>query len=100
MNAITILKSPEMFAIRKIHLFLEFLFVIEEIIKMSMQCSVLCPDGHRVPIKMSRQTPLLTILEEACGKRKLDPAKHAIRRENDRPNVPNLDCSLTIGFAG
>ena len=67
---------------------------------MSMQCSVLCPDGHRVPIKMSRQTPLLTILEEACGKRKLDPAKHAIRRENDRPNVPNLDCSLTIGFAG
>merc|ERR1712141_27669 len=72
----------------------------EEIKTMSMQCSVLCPDGHRVPIKMNRQTPLLTILEEACGKRKLDPAKHALRRENDRPNVPNLDCSLTIGFAG
>ena len=67
---------------------------------MSMQCVVLCPDGHRVSIKMSRQTPLLTILEEACTKRKLDSSKHALRRENDRPQVPNLDTSLTIGFAG
>ena len=65
-----------------------------------MQCVVLCPDGHRVSIKMSRQTPLLTILEEACTKRKLDSSKHALRRENDRPQVPNLDTSLTIGFAG
>ena len=65
-----------------------------------MQCVVLCPDGHRVTIKMSRQTPLLTILEEACSKRKLDPVNHALRRENDRANVPNLDTSLTIGFAG
>ena len=65
-----------------------------------MQCVVLCPDGHRVTIKMNRQTPLLTILEEACSKRKLDPVNHALRRENDRANVPNLDTSLTIGFAG
>ena len=68
---------------------------------MSMQALVLCPDGHRVTIKnLSKQTPLLTILEEACAKRQLDPSKHALRRENDRPHVPNMDTSLTMGFAG
>ncbi len=67
---------------------------------MSMQTTVLCPDGHRVTVKVSKQTPLLHVLEEACTKRKLEPSKHALRRENDRPQVPNLDSSLTIGFAG
>ena len=64
---------------------------------MSMQVMVLCPDGHRVTVKVTKQTPLLTILEEACGKRKIDPAHHALRKENGRQN---LDSSLTIGFAG
>lgn len=68
--------------------------------KMSVQSMVLCPDGHRVTIKSFKHTPLLTILEEACAKRNLDPSKHALRRENDRPQVPNLDTSLTFGFAG
>ena len=67
---------------------------------MSMQAMVLCPDGHRISIKVSKQTPLLTVLEEACQKRGLDPNGHALRRENDRPQVPNLDSSLTIAFAG
>ena len=67
---------------------------------MSLQVIVLCPDGHRVTVKMTKQTPLLSILEEACSKRKLDPTKHALRKENDRPHVPNLDTSLTVNFAG
>ena len=67
---------------------------------MSMQAMVLCPDGHRISIKVSKQTPLLTVLEEACLKRGLDSSGHALRRENDRPHVPNLDTSLTIAFAG
>lgn len=62
--------------------------------------NVLCPDGHRITVKINRQTPLLTILEDACSKRKLDPAKHALKKENDRPHVPNLDTSLTVNFAG
>jgi hypothetical protein len=65
-----------------------------------MQVNVLCPDGHRVTIKVNRQTPVLSILEQACEKRKLDPSAHALRRENDRQNTPNLDTSLTLGFAG
>ena len=65
-----------------------------------MQANVLCPDGHRVTVKVTKQTPLLTILEEACQKRKIDPNGHALRRENDRPQVPNLDTSLTVAFAG
>ena len=65
-----------------------------------MQVNVLCPDGHRVTVKVTKQTPLLTILEEACTKRKLDPTQHALRKENDRPHVPNLDSSLTMKFAG
>ena len=67
---------------------------------MSMQAMVLCPDGHRISVKVSKQTPLLSVLEEACQKRGLDPSKHALRRENDRPQIPNLDTSLTIAFAG
>ena len=67
---------------------------------MSMQCLVLCPDGHRVTVKVTKQTPLLRILEEACEKRKLEVTKHALRKENDRPQVPNLDTSLTVSFAG
>jgi len=62
--------------------------------------NVLCPDGHRITVKINRQTPLLTILEDACSKRKLDPAKHGLRKENDRPHLPNLDTSLTVNFAG
>ena len=69
-------------------------------IEMSMQVVVLCPDGHRVTVKVTKQTPLLSILEEACTKRKLDPTQHALRKENDRPHVPNLDTSLTMKFAG
>ena len=65
-----------------------------------MQTVVLCPDGHRVTIKITKQTPLLSILEEACTKRKLEPSNHGLRRENDRPQVPNLDLSLTVNFAG
>ena len=65
-----------------------------------MQATVLCPDGHRVTVKFNKQTPLLTILEEACKRRKLDVNVHALRRENDRANVPNLDVSLTAMFAG
>ena len=67
---------------------------------MATQVYVLCPDGHRITVKINRQTPLLTILEDACSKRKLDPAKHGLRKENDRPHIPNLDTSLTVNFAG
>ncbi len=51
-------------------------------------------------VKFGKQTPLLSILEEACSKRKLDPALHALRKESDRSTTPNLDLSLTAMFAG
>ncbi|KAF0313678.1 Tether containing UBX domain for GLUT4 [Amphibalanus amphitrite] len=61
---------------------------------MSMSVTVLCPGGRRQVVKVTPNTSLLQILEEACGKQKLDAKSFNLMHYNRR-----LDLSSSVRFA-
>ncbi|KAK2184385.1 hypothetical protein NP493_267g00021 [Ridgeia piscesae] len=65
---------------------------------MSTKVEVLCPNGHRVNIKVTPTTKILQILEEACTKQGfLPPEEYELRHSsNKRP----IDVTLSMRFAG
>ena len=60
----------------------------------AFKLTVLCPSGHRVTVKVSRESPVLEVLTEACRKRGLDPAKHRLIFHKKA-----LDNGLSIRYA-
>ncbi|XP_043209728.1 tether containing UBX domain for GLUT4-like [Amphibalanus amphitrite] len=61
---------------------------------MSMSVTVLCPGGRRQVVKVTPNTSLLQILEEACAKQKLDAKSFNLMHYNRR-----LDLSSSVRFA-
>ena len=56
--------------------------------------TVLCPNGHRVTVSMSRHAALSEVLEEVCKKKSFDPKAHVLQHHSR-----NLDLSLSIHLA-
>jgi len=56
--------------------------------------TVLCPTGHRVTVKVSKESPILEILREVCRKRNLDVSKHRLKHHKTV-----LDNGLSVRFA-
>ncbi|KAK4307062.1 hypothetical protein Pmani_021154 [Petrolisthes manimaculis] len=60
-----------------------------------MSVTVLCPNGRRVTVKMTPNTSLLQILEEACKKEKFNPDEYNLKHLKRV-----LDCGLSVRYAG
>ena len=56
--------------------------------------TVLCPNGHRVTVSMSRHAALSEVLEEVCKKKHFDPKTHVLQH-----HAKTLDLSLSIHLA-
>jgi len=56
--------------------------------------TVLCPNGHRVTVTMSRHASLSEVLEEVCTKKHFDPKAHVLQH-----HAKTLDLSLSIHLA-
>ncbi|CAI7990501.1 Tether containing UBX domain for GLUT4 [Geodia barretti] len=59
------------------------------------QVTVLCPRARRCNLKVTPNTVLLQVLEQACSKQKLDPALYTIKHHGKL-----LDLSLSLRFSG
>ena len=48
-----------------------------------LKLNILLPTKHRITVKIaSKETLLREVLEDACKKRKLDPDRHRLKRNN------------------
>jgi len=58
--------------------------------------NVLCPNGHRVTVKVTPTTSVLQVLEEACNKKGFPPNEYGIKSEAGKTLI---DLTLQFRFA-
>lgn len=61
---------------------------------MAMSVTVLCPNGRRVNVKVTPNTSILQIIEDACRKEKFDPDEYDLKHLHRI-----LDTSSTVRYA-
>lgn len=60
---------------------------------MAMSVTVLCPNGRRVGVKVTPNTSILQIIEDACNKEKFDPDQYDLKHLQR-----TLDTSSTVRY--
>jgi len=70
-------------------------FKQQQAVNMATSVSVLCLNGRRQNVKVSPNTSILQILEEACSKQGYQASEHDLRHHRT-----TLDLSSTVRFSG